>query len=377
MDHPDKTTRPARSAARNELLDSWRFVAAFTVVLYHYSYIGPAIGRTGEAALPALAEFAKYGYLGVSFFFMISGYVIFQSAQHGNANRFIASRVSRLFPAYWIAVPISYYALIIAPGQDLTLPFHAILINMSMLQGFVGVPHIDNVYWTLTVELMFYALIVGLIWMRALQQLKWVAVLLLSIATLHHTLGVPSAAYLLAQPDWSPYFMAGCAFFWLRDNTASKALPAVILLWSLAVCLVHADAHATAVALYTGSPLSSSVAVGLTASLFAVFAFTITRGATWQIPGAALLGAISYPLYLLHQNVGYTALAYLATPSNSYLVVALVVSVMVALSVGIALLIENPMRKPLHQTTMQLAERMTSAAQTLTQLPRRVFRTVE
>lgn len=64
---------------RMELLDYGRFFAAISVVAYHYSFNGIKGGKITsiDVVSPIAESVFKYGYLGVDFFFIISGYVIF------------------------------------------------------------------------------------------------------------------------------------------------------------------------------------------------------------------------------------------------------------------------------------------------------------
>ncbi len=90
---------------RLELLDYGRFIAALCVLASHYLYNGILTGKINSIApMPEVADIVKYGYLGVDFFFIISGYVIFFSAQNKSAGDFLTSRALRLFPAFWVAV---------------------------------------------------------------------------------------------------------------------------------------------------------------------------------------------------------------------------------------------------------------------------------
>lgn len=65
---------------------------------------------------PLLAQPAKYGYLGVELFFMISGFVILMTASNNSLKRFFISRAVRLYPAFWVCCTITFL-LILAVGQ--------------------------------------------------------------------------------------------------------------------------------------------------------------------------------------------------------------------------------------------------------------------
>ncbi|MBB1075267.1 acyltransferase [Rhodoferax sp. 4810] len=86
---------------RLELLDYGRFSATLAVMFFHYFFNGIQNGKISSFEhIPWVIDFAKYGYLGVEFFFMISGYVIFFSSKEKTAGEFGAARVLRLFPAF-------------------------------------------------------------------------------------------------------------------------------------------------------------------------------------------------------------------------------------------------------------------------------------
>jgi len=78
-------------------LDSLRGIAAFAVLLFHFTYVNDA-HRMAPFGLAA----GKYG---VELFFVISGFVIFMTLERsGSVRQFAVSRIARLFPAYWAAI---------------------------------------------------------------------------------------------------------------------------------------------------------------------------------------------------------------------------------------------------------------------------------
>jgi peptidoglycan/LPS O-acetylase OafA/YrhL len=86
---------------RIDLLDYARLFAAFCVLALHYTYSGITNGKvTSIGHIDSIIDITKYGYLGVEFFFMISGYVIFFSATNSSASKFIVSRAVRLYPLF-------------------------------------------------------------------------------------------------------------------------------------------------------------------------------------------------------------------------------------------------------------------------------------
>jgi peptidoglycan/LPS O-acetylase OafA/YrhL len=76
--------------------------------------------------------------------------------------------------------------------------------------------------------------------------------------------------------------------------------------------------------------------------LFFLIALNQTR--VLQRPFFTMLGAVTYPLFLLHQNLGYMAFTYI--PINKYLLLALLLVVMFALSYMVYRFVEKPYAKP-------------------------------
>ncbi|WP_053728808.1 acyltransferase family protein [Streptomyces sp. WM6378] len=108
------TARPPRLAA----LDGLRLVAALMVVCYHYLALSRPWGHNPATIFPTLHRFAEFGWLGVEVFFLVSGFVICMSVWGRSLGDFAVSRVSRLFPAYWVAVPLT--ALVVKKWPEIT-----------------------------------------------------------------------------------------------------------------------------------------------------------------------------------------------------------------------------------------------------------------
>ncbi|MFS2161439.1 acyltransferase family protein [Pseudomonas sp. Pseusp122] len=98
------------------------------------------------------------GKLGVLWFFMISGVVIPYSLRPGpdGARHFVVSRFMRLYPAYWLSL-LAWLAMLRLTGGPLP-PWTQIVANLSMVQAALGFEDVIGLYWTLFIELVFYAL---------------------------------------------------------------------------------------------------------------------------------------------------------------------------------------------------------------------------
>ena len=139
-------------------LDALRGLAALGVLFYHYTiHFDSMYGHLSE-----LSWTFSIGQYGVHIFFMISGFVIFMTLNRTkSALDFAVSRFSRLFPAYWVALVITFVIVHIVglPNQEVSTG--DAIINLTMLADFFNAREVDGSYWTLQIELFFYAQMLG------------------------------------------------------------------------------------------------------------------------------------------------------------------------------------------------------------------------
>lgn len=112
---------PLCSNPRYRLLDAWRGVACLMVIAHH---AGSALQKSdvGDSYGRWLIRAILYrGNLGVTIFFVISGYCIAASADACRRKglspwKFLARRVRRIYPPYWISIAV---ILVLVVGLDL------------------------------------------------------------------------------------------------------------------------------------------------------------------------------------------------------------------------------------------------------------------
>ena len=281
---------------RNRLveLDAIRGLAAFSVVLFHLTTRFDRV--YGHIAAPSFA--LPFGHYGVQFFFGLSGFVILLTLERTrHPADFIVSRASRLYPAYWAAIAITTLFVMIGPLPDLRRSLPVILLNLTMLEGFVGAPYVDGVYWTLAIELAFYGCMFLLCLLRGLPRIEWVLVGWIGLKWLWWW--QPNLSYALGMmlvQDNIPFFAIGICAYRLHSGARSLvALLPVLGLASLTIGVIDGQE-------------SLFVAI-LVAAMFLGVATGRMRWLRWR--PLLWLGGISYPLYLLHENIGFVLLAWM------------------------------------------------------------------
>ena len=106
----EKPNNCSEDRARVEVLDLLRMIAVLAVIAFHFGYRGPATFTGAGVALPDIANLAKYGYLGVQLFFVISGFVIAYSAEGRTSTAFAIARVARIYPGFLFCMTATFLA---------------------------------------------------------------------------------------------------------------------------------------------------------------------------------------------------------------------------------------------------------------------------
>lgn len=136
---------------RIEQLTFTRFIAAIAIVIFHF----------GKGVFPfnahGLSTLISYGYVGVSYFFTLSGFVMIVAYSKGGAKislkSYYINRVAKIYPVYIIALLLALFTL------------QQIAIDRLALEAFLVhsfIPQYASSYnspdWSLSVELLFYLL---------------------------------------------------------------------------------------------------------------------------------------------------------------------------------------------------------------------------
>jgi peptidoglycan/LPS O-acetylase OafA/YrhL len=269
-------------------LDALRGIAALAVVCFHYFYGYNEIYGHENLAV----GWSKVGRLGVELFFMVSGFVIFWTLNRVEKPfDFIVSRFSRLYPAYWCALLISSSMILLfgLPGREVTL--YQGLLNILMFQEYLGVPHVDGVYWTLTIELTFYFWMFIFYIKAGFNKIETIVSILLLFSILHslQIINIPTPIYNVFIMKYLPFFMAGICFYKIINGSDNiRVTVGVLFLTLISTIAIYSFKHFLVFTVF-----------------YVVFYLALTgRMRFLSIKPFVFMGSISYSLYLLHQNVG-------------------------------------------------------------------------
>lgn len=287
---------------RYHQIDFLRALACVMVVGFHYLYRGPLDNWVPFAGPDWLVAMSRFGYLGVPLFFAISGFVIILSAENAMPRSFAASRIARLYPAFWAAVLLTTLAVHLGDVPGLVVPWTDVLLNFTMLAPWFKAEYVDSAYWSLVVEIHFYCyvwLLLRLGWFKHLRLLMagW---LLLSAVNLARPM---FPLEFILDVRWAPFFCLGIGAYLMRRGDRSWQILA-----TMAASSALSVAYSCIQARRLGHP-NIEIVGGIVVAIVAVF-WLLAYDRLRMRGGAALYWAatLTYPVYLLHEYIGYVTL---------------------------------------------------------------------
>jgi peptidoglycan/LPS O-acetylase OafA/YrhL len=337
------TNSPAES--RLVVLDTFRAIAILAVLLHHFlsRYAPPDEPRNIYGYTHTYPHWLDLGQLGVQFFFIISGFVIFMTLERcHHLFEFWFRRLARLYPAYVVAMLITFVVANLAGPPEFHTDPKDLLIDLTFLTRYINDARwVEPAYWSLVVELQFYFLI-GLVYAAARPRfaLAWTA--LLGFALILWALGPTpethvfrSVAKNILLIGYMPHFTAGIVFFKLYSGHKQGW-------WLLAI--------GAAVTYMVTAADSSWSEHAVHASMFAAFVLFVFGKLEWlAIRPLVFIGEISYSLYLLHQYVGVTLIATLTrvAGASDLLAATVAAAACIALAYAVTSLVEIPAKRAL------------------------------
>jgi peptidoglycan/LPS O-acetylase OafA/YrhL len=316
------------------LLDLLRFFAAFWVMNFHY-FLG----------LSGALSWYRYGNLGVQLFFIISGFVIVQSLQGKTLKEFAIGRFIRLFPLFWILCTATYILTLLVPHAN-PVSFTEYLISMTMLGDKFGsvlgyMRLVDAAYWTLAVELIFYAVTGIFVFLFSYKNLRYFLSVWLIVSMLSYLFKLDQNFFIkLLLVRHTAYFVFGGTLALIAIKQAGTVFQKYFDYTLLAVTALYAIyIHPRALPPYfVPNALDPTIItilhivffLGIIAIVY--FSKLIQKRKTTAI--IAMIGGLTYPLYLLHETIGNTIIKYVTDtytiPWNHFAIVFEVIIIGVA-----------------------------------------------
>ena len=337
-------------------IDLLRFACAMLVVAHHYCAALPLKPNPAAAAMlsgvtldAGWAGWTSFGWVGVELFFVISGYVIACSAVGAAPRDFLRRRAQRLLPAAWVCATLTF-AVLLAMGVGSWAGWLRSVAFWPLGDA------VDPSYWTLGIEAAFYLLIAWRLrgggaperiervawWIGGASLAFWLAQV--ALGTVDGTWMKERLAQLLLLPHGAFFAVGILLHAWHRAGASPARMLGLGLFLGAGVIeiVAHAvdqakdlgvSANPTAPLLVFGFGIGVIAGCRWLQSLFPGEGRGPATGRSHLGPGlrrgtgvAATLGLMTYPLYLLHQQIGAAvvgAFGSKAFPAALVLVIAL------------------------------------------------------
>jgi len=354
---PPAAAKPAQGGGRLPALDGLRLLAALSVMAFHFLGIQHnwhIWGENPHSFAPKVHDASLYGFLGVEFFFLISGFVISMSSWGRTPKQFFVSRIARLFPAYWFAILISAAVIAAFPiaywnaGDHVTL--RLVISNLTMAPSALHAEMFDGVVWTLWVEARFYLLMAAMvvIGMNYRRMLAFCGLWLMAALVVMDTHATFLDEFVLSQ--YTGVFVAGIAVYLMRRFGQNMVLWGLLgFAWAVELSALYTRMSGREYD--NGKPLSWSIAAALiTVGLILLLLVAIGPLGRLRWRWLTTAGVMTYPLYLLHQALGIPMIVELRRHAHALgrtATLAIVVVTMLLLAWLVNRVVERPLSRVL------------------------------
>ena len=286
---------------------------------------------------------------------------------HTTAAQYGIKRFLRMYPVYWVAILITFpLVTYLLPSRSVSVK--EMITNFTMLQGFIGAGNVDGAYWTLQHELSFYIIIGMIIFLKFNKHIEKLCVT-----------WVITRIVLLTLPDillFNYMRKAFRLFFW--GNTYGHMFISGAILRCIEIRLLNQQKMnknrlwlcVLSLALLCCVILqfyffSFTYGVIYAAFLILIIVAIYANKRIIELPSKVMkilkpvlfIASISYPLYLIHQNIGYIIIKNMekiGLTSEIWLVVPIM------LMIGLASILNRVVEEPCAKLAKQLCKKISA-----------------
>ncbi|WP_435657106.1 acyltransferase family protein [Brucella pituitosa] len=327
-------------------LDILRIISALAVMFYHFAFRGEAAGELPAINIPeTIKAIASYGSLGVSVFFIISGYVIAYSAEGQKPWQFMIARFTRIYPTFFMMMTLTAATIWFSSNPLFHVSVHQYLANTIIFSKLLGEPFVDGAYWSIVLEVIFYGWIFIILALGQFRNILRIIPIWLAFSFANEFYIGSEHLQNLFITEHSGFFAMGII---LNRLYRQFSYYACVLFISAAGYSIYAAtagiAWAEAAYSTTFSPGVIAIIILFSISIFLLMLRLKINERYWQM--LSILGGATYSLYLLHQNIGYIAIERLLDYVSPLSAITLTMLSLIAFSIIFHVTVEkrlNPM----------------------------------
>jgi peptidoglycan/LPS O-acetylase OafA/YrhL len=250
--------------------------------------------------------------------------------------------VVRLYPAYWFAIILTTVVVTALPQVRKPLGLKDTLTNFTMLQIPLHVHDVDGVYWTLWAELRFYLLFAIVVGLGVTYRRVVAFCALWTVGCVAALSAGGSFLTLVFMPAQAPYFIAGTAFFLIHRYGSNAMLWGIVgISYLLGVHQLGVDPRIR----HKFDYVPAWFAIVIITVFFLLIALIALGRLQFGWRWLTTAGTLTYPLYLLHQHIGWALIDKLQGHVPPPVLVTGVLALMLVLAYGVHRYVEQPLAK--------------------------------
>lgn len=309
-------------------IDGLRFIAIGTVILFHIN-VHPIFDSLRETATALerllFIPVVDQGFRGVQLFFIISGFILAMpfASHHLKGTKkvrlkdYFLRRITRLEPPYILCMISLFVVLITLKGAAFDEMFPRLAASLGYVHNLIYGEEslINNVAWSLEIEIQFYLLVPILTFLFAIRNriARRLSIILLSLGSVvgHWLFFSASRTLSLSILSHLHFFLMGFLIAdlfivnWKEQPARSFGWDIVSLLgWPFLVVVWNASHGSAGVGFFSSGNLLSGMLFPLCALCLycAVFRGKITN-AIMTNRWIVTIGGMCYSIYLLHNYI--------------------------------------------------------------------------
>lgn len=322
-----------KQIVRNSQVESLRGIAILLVLLFH------VFCRFQQIFLNSnIVWMENFGSFGVSIFMFISCYYFVDFSKNNKSNSFsfikyIKKKLKRLWPCYAVSITLTVVIVNFAVLPNRMSNWIDWILNLFFINGFIGTNYVDGAHWYLTVLISFIVLI-GFAKKMNIEKSPFFYILIVLICFIVGKLNIPFLSAFL-NINYIGYMCIAIsikAIIFIQSKNNKNFFQWVVVFFLGIACIIK----------YLGIIIGLELICVIPLFIGAIFKkFSFIENNLFLF-----LGKISYPLYLIHQNIAFEIEYYLTSFFGNYSYYYGIIAIILVIFIAIILyhLFENNLK---------------------------------
>lgn len=310
---------------KKKQLEGIRGIAILLVITYHIFY------RFQEIYCDSVREIfgmSYWGKIGVIFFLLMSMIFVFAHEEQ-NATQFLIRRFFRLWPTYFVAITLTFIVTSSWGLDGRTVELKDYIANVLLINHFIGLPYVDSAHWYLTTMVAASIICTILIATKQTERAEVYFIWMVVTVCFGKIIKIP-ILYTILGGNYVGILILGIQFGrYLRKKEIGSR-----------------DIFVSGIAIFYVAVAQGLIDMGI--MVMAIFILLLAWNNKLKLLECKKLlyiARISYPLYLIHQNISYCIEIALIKHMNLFFAGTICIIISLTLATILYYSVEKPVAK--------------------------------